>query len=119
MRTLTLLLIALTLWTLTGCGHSWAWKQADLDRNRLDLALFRGARSAPAAAKWIAYGKVVESSGAAIQGRRDLTITVRYERHQSDWTGATTGVERVCYRFTSRDGYNVQFREADCPDERP
>lgn len=115
MRAITLLLVPLTLCVATGCSPSWAWKQADLDRNRLNLALFRGAESASAAADWIEYGKVVESSGAATPGGGDLAITVRYERQETDWLGGAAGVERVCYRFTSRDGDNVQFSETDCP----
>jgi hypothetical protein len=112
MRATSLLLIPLIL---TGCGHSWAWKQADLDRNSLNLALFRGADSGASAAEWVEHGKVVEASGSTEHGGRDLSIIVRYEREQTDWSGAVTGVEHVCFRFTSRHGDNVQFSETDCP----
>lgn len=113
MRVITLLLVPVILCALTGCGPSWAWKQADLDRNRLNLALFRGAETASSAAEWIELGVVVESSGVAAGG--DLAITVRYERQQTDWLGGGADVERVCFRFTSQHGDNVQFAEKVCP----
>lgn len=115
MHATRLLLLPLLLGALTGCGHSWAWKQADLDRNSLNLALFRGAGSAATAAEWVEHGEVVEASGTTAAGGGDLSITVRYERQETDWTGGVTGVEHVCFRFTSEHGDNVQFSEMDCP----
>lgn len=113
MRTFILLVVPLTLLAVTGCGPSWAWKEADLDRNKLNLALFHGAESASSVAAWVENGKVVGSSGRATSDG-DLAIVVRYEREEMDW-GTVTGVERVCFRFTTEDGDSVQFSETDCP----
>ncbi|MBW9216721.1 hypothetical protein KV102_17915 [Mumia sp. zg.B53] len=100
---------------LAGCEHSWHWKAADLDRNRLNLGLFRGADTGEELGTWVRNGRV-----AAVEGTRDRddrAVVVRYERTVADgWLGPQDEVERVCYRFTpDRDGDDVEFGRTDCP----
>jgi hypothetical protein len=109
---------ALALAALAGCdlGHSWHWKSADLDRNRLNLALHRGADSGPDLATWVDNGAVVHASGTTSRGEGgDAEVVIRYDNAETDWAGAQRGVESVCYRFMTGDGYEVEFWRTDCP----
>ncbi|KAA1423384.1 hypothetical protein FE697_007165 [Mumia zhuanghuii] len=110
----TLLLTALAvLLAVAGCGHSWDWKQADLDRNRLNLGLFRGADTGEKLGTWVRQGEVVATAGAT--GSDEIAVVVRYERQVDEPFGTPT-VETACYRFTpDEDGSNVDFGRTDCP----
>ncbi|MGH1562770.1 hypothetical protein [Mumia sp. DW29H23] len=106
-------LVAVATLVLGGCGHSWDWKQADLDRNRLNLGLFRGADTGEKLGSWVRVGEVVDSKGS--RSSDDLEVVVRYEREVGEPFG-TPGTERVCYRFTpATDGAEVDFGRTDCP----
>jgi len=111
-----LLVLPLLVALLSGCevGHSWSWRQADLDRNRFNLAMFRGADTGQELADWAQHGQVVAASGTAEPGRADLQILVRYTRPKTGWFGSDDGVEEACYQFTSLDGHNVAFDQTDC-----
>ncbi len=115
------LLLALSLAGLIGaCGvhHSWAWKEADLDRNRLNLALSRGADTGPDLAGWVEHGTVEEAVGdVTIGGDNDVVLRVRYEWAHTDWLGSASE-NRACYEFTSPDGYDVEFSPTPCQDWR-
>lgn len=105
------LLLALAL---AGCEHSWDWKEADLDRNRLNLGLFRGADTGEELGTWVRNGLVV-----AVEGTRDgddLAVVVRYERTVGDgWLGQQQKIEQSCYRFTpDGPGNDVEFGRTDC-----
>ncbi|PJJ55948.1 hypothetical protein CLV56_0151 [Mumia flava] len=117
-RILVLLVVLASVLVLGGCGHSWAWRQADLDRNRFDLGLFRGARDASTLSTWTRYGTVVSATGAAEHGddAPDLAIVVRYERTTTDWAFNEKD-EVACYRFevTAADLDGVAFAGEDCP----
>ncbi len=100
--------------------HRWSWKLADLDRNRLDLALFRGADSGEELAARVEQGEVVAVSGGREPVRGgDTIVVVRYERPRTDWFGGATGdVDADCYRFTFADGETSAFDLVDCPSGR-
>lgn len=101
---------------LTGCGlhHSTSWKLADLDRNRFNLGLSRGADTGVSLAEWVDHGEVIEASGSAGPGEPgDLRLLVSYEISDSSWSGGGTHLE--CYVFTSTDGDTIAFHQAECP----
>ena len=102
------------LLALAGCGHSWDWKEADLDRNRLNLGLFRGADTGEELGTWVRNGRVVAAEGT--RDGDDLAVVVRYERTVADgWLGPQDSVERVCYRFTpDGPGNEVEFGRTRC-----
>lgn len=88
-------LAAVGWFVLDTANDRWAWRAADLDRNRADLAHFRGARTGDELAEWV-HGEVV-ATGAT-------SVTVRYDRGEP---GAWEIVPRdrlICYRLDpSRD----------------
>lgn len=93
----------------------WAWRQADLDRNRLNLAISRGAESAEQLASWVEHGSVEDAAGSVQRARGgDGWLRVRYERRSTGWLGQQGDLETVCYLFTSRDGYRVVFTTTRC-----
>lgn len=100
-----------------GCSQErgWSWPRADLDRNRLNLAFFRGADSGPELAEWIQNGEVVGTSRPS-RGPdvADPVVIVRYEREKPTLlAGATTEIEAECYRFAVSD--ETLFERVDCP----
>lgn len=121
------LVIALTvlapLGLLAGMGidtaaHRWSWRQADLDRNRLNLAYYRGAESGERLASWVEHGEVLAASGHSVHTQGgDAAVLVRYERTDHGWlAGSTPTIEADCYRFTFVDSHHTSFRRADCPE---
>lgn len=108
------MVVALLLF-LAGCGHSWDWKQADLDRNRLNLGLFRGADTGEKLGTWVRTGDLVAAEGS--REGEDLAVVVRYERTVGDsWFGQQQKTEQRCYRFTpDGHGSEVEFGRTDCP----
>jgi hypothetical protein len=117
MRRLALLLVVLVSASACQAGHSPAWKAADLDRNRFDLGLHRDAHEGKQLAEWVEHGEVVQAQGrSAYGGGGDLEIVVAYPRQSGGGGGLFSGEpETTCYRFTSPDGYLVDFDEVDCP----
>lgn len=102
---------------LDTAAHRWSWRAADLDRNRLDLAYYRGAETGDALAGWVEHGDVVAASGrsAHTQGG-DAEVLVRYEREDHGWlAGSTPTIETDCYRFSFVDRHQTSFRRVDCP----
>ena len=115
---LVVLLAAVPAVLLSGCGlhHSPGWKRADLDRNRLDLGLYRGADTGEELATWATQGEVVAALGSSErQEGGDLQVVVRYRLGSGrSWLGERG--ERVeCWRFTTPDGYGVEFSRIACP----
>lgn len=112
-----LLVVLALLLPLAACGGPrWAWKEADLDRNRFDLAVHRGADTASRLGEWATQGTVVEASGSTRGDESDLEVVMRYERVQTGWLGQPAGVEVACYLFTTDDGHGVEFDHVSCPD---
>jgi hypothetical protein len=109
--------LGLVAWSAVNTtAHRWSWRDADLDRNRLNLAISRGAESGEKLAGWIEHGEVLSASGFSERSGGDAVVVVRYERTETDWFGVATGeVEADCYRFTFADGYETAFRRVDCP----
>ncbi len=100
--------------------HRWSWKDADLDRNRLSLAYYRGAESGARLAEWIDHGEVVSASGASLRTQEggDAEVVVRYTREVGGWlAGATTTTEADCYRFTFPE-YDIDVERVTCPDAK-
>ncbi|MFD1826681.1 MULTISPECIES: hypothetical protein [Mumia] len=113
-RVRTAAVLVVLLLTLAGCGHSWDWKQADLDRNRLNLGLFRGADTGEKLGTWVRVGEVVATDGTRDGG--DLAVVVRYERTVTEGWGGAEKVERSCFQFIpDADGSTVEFGPTDCP----
>ena len=91
----------------------WAWKRADLDRNELNLASYRGAATGQQLAGSVEHGEVVGYGGRSDRGQvGDAYVVVRYEEGPSAWSAE---VKQVCYQFTIPDGYDVAFDETGCP----
>ena len=66
----------------------WAWRQADLDRNRLNLAISRGADSAEQLAGWVEHGSVEDAAGSVLRpGGGNGWLRVSYERRTTGWLG--------------------------------
>ncbi|MCW2785871.1 MAG: hypothetical protein JWP74_2388 [Marmoricola sp.] len=118
--------VVVTSQTGSRSTHSPGWKQADLDRNSLDLGLFRMREAADGPgllthefegrdlAGAVRHGTVVKAGGAArLRHGGDLFVLVRYDFGSADEFGSEPDVE--CWRFTTPDGYDVGFDRVDCP----
>ena len=111
--------LAAALLALSGCGslhHSPGWKDADLDRNWLNLATFRGVSDAHTLAEGMPYASsVVSAKGTArrtVHNQADpLEIVVRYDGFHDGFNDTPD----ECFRFTFPDGYNISFHRVDCP----
>jgi hypothetical protein len=119
-RTLRLgIACAAALLALTGCSglhHSRGWKLADLDRNWLNLATFRGMSDADTLAQGMPNADaVISAKGKAERTIRDqpdpLKIEVRYVGDDDEYTK----IPDECFLFTFPDGYDVDFHRVDCP----
>jgi hypothetical protein len=96
----------------------WAWRRADLDRNRLNLATYRGAETGEQFAGWVEEGTVVSHTGRSQRaGGGDMALMVRYDQGEPPpWSVATPFRDRfICYRFTTDDGFTVAFGRVGCP----
>lgn len=96
----------------------WAWRSADLDRNRLNLASHRGAETGEQLAGWVEEGTVVSHAGRSERpGGGDAALVVRYDQGEPPpWSVATPFRDRyICYRFTNDDGFTVEFDRVRCP----
>ena len=117
-RVKRLLLVPLLL-ALCGCGplhHSLGWKHADLDRNRFDLGMSRGAHTGAQLATWVSPDEVVARGGTSARGRGgDLYVVLDYHSEGSDTGFGSREPSDECWRFTTSDGYDVAFRKVDCP----
>ncbi len=120
-RTLALLLAVplvlglLGLVVVQGLQDRWAWRLADLDRNRLNLAMSRGADSDRRLAGWVEHGTVEEATGSVQRGAGGhVSLRVRYEQQSTGRLGQQGGTRTVCYVFVSDDGYQVGFRSTRC-----
>lgn len=90
-------LVALGVSLYDAAQDRWAWRLADLDRNRLHLS------PRPEA---VEGGTVVEESRSE--------LVVEYAVEITDWMGQPTGeLKTVCYRFPFRDFDD--FSEVQCP----
>lgn len=100
---------ALGWFALDTANDRWAWRAADLDRNRISLAHFRGARTGDELAEWV-RGEVV-ATGAS-------SVTVRYDRGEPGaWEMELVPRDRlICYRL-ERDAStgDVPLDRVDCP----
>ncbi len=103
--------------------QSAAWKEADLDRNWLDLAVYRGVENAEDFAAGMGdRGEVVSAKGITRRGVAasdlddPLEIIVLYPG--SDGSGAVFAKEipDTCYLFTVPTGYASSFAKVDCPE---
>ncbi len=116
---LPLVLVCLALLVCSGCSalaqRSWAWKEADLDRNRLDVGLYYGNDTAPELAAWVDHGEVVEATGGPATDDV-LRMVVLYEGSRTPPMAGSARTERRCYLFTSADGYSVSFASTPCPE---
>lgn len=107
--------------------HGGTWKEADLDRNKLDLQLFylREAADGPNLlthdfqgrdlASSVSYGTVLASGGTArLRQGGDLYVVVRYKLEPN---GQEVDPDNTyeCWRFTTPDAYDVTFEQVDCP----
>jgi hypothetical protein len=112
-------MLAAALIALSGCSglhHSRGWKLADLDRNWLNLATFRGMSDADSLAEGMPNADaVISAKGKAERTVRDqpdpLRIVVRYD-------GSDEGFRKIpdeCFLFTFPDGYDVDFHKVGCP----
>jgi hypothetical protein len=89
-------LVALGISLYDAAQDRWAWRLADLDRNRLHLS------PRPEA---VEGGTVVEESRSE--------LVVEYAVEITDWMGQPTGeFMTVCYRFPFQDVDD--FREVPC-----
>lgn len=109
-----------------GLTHSVGWKQADLDRNALNLELYR-ERAAAAGPGLLEHrfdgvglsgavdqGTVVRAGGSArLREGGDLYVEVRYDFSGS--AGAFAAAPHSeCWRFSTPDGYDVEFEQVGC-----
>lgn len=107
--------------------HAGGWKDADLDRNRLDLEMFslRQAADGPDLLTHefhgrdlvgsVRYGTVVASGGSArLRHGGDLYVVVRYTFEPNGQEVDPDNYDE-CWRFTTPDGYDVTFEQVDCP----
>ena len=118
-------LVLVALLGLTACGlsarvspeHRWSWTSADLDRNALNLAYYRGAETGEQLGESVDHGTVVRASGRSEHAAGgDAEVVVRYERSPSTGFTLGSGEARVdCYRFEFIDGYETAFDLTDCP----
>jgi hypothetical protein len=121
-------LVGLRVATDDRVRHHQGWQRADLDRNALDLALYRmrSAVSGPGMlshdfagtelARAVREGTVVSAGGTArLQRGGDLYVVVRY-RLPTGGGGLQPATYRTeCWRFTTEDGYDVKFGHVACP----
>lgn len=104
---------------MTGCGRSTQWKQADLDRNSLNIALFHGNESARGLAGELDLNaRLVSATGELdhyLSGG-DMRIVIAYpDSTFMAWEYDTY----ACYEFTSPTGHGIDFAETGCPDGLP
>lgn len=103
----------------TGCGYSAQWEQADLDRNRLTIAMFHGNESAGDLAGELDQGtRLISATGALdhYTSGGDMRIVIAYP----DGTFMAREYDTYdCYEFTSPSGHDIDFSETDCPDGLP
>src|SRR4051794_7533229 len=96
--------------------HRWAWRQADLDRNRLSLGQFRGADTGAELAGWVQHGRVVRAGGVARRtSSQQAELVVAYTTTTGGWGGSAGKRVTVCYRFQVGGRDVVDFDEVDCP----
>lgn len=103
--------------------QSTAWKQADLDRNWLNLAVYRGVEDAEDLAAGMAEPEhIVSAKGVARRGVPAGNIGEPLEivilSPGSDGNGAVFAPQTpdTCYLFTVPTGYTANFVKVDCPD---
>ncbi|GAA3526615.1 hypothetical protein AFL01nite_04660 [Aeromicrobium flavum] len=119
-----LILLAACVAALTGCAPdrlSSEWKVADLDRNWLNLAIYRGVEDATDLAEGMSEPEnVVSAVGTVRRGvpaddtEEPLEIVLLYPG--AEGSGFAADTEDVCYEFTVPDGYETEFHRVDCPD---
>ncbi|MBC9226762.1 hypothetical protein GL325_10530 [Aeromicrobium sp. 636] len=102
--------------------QSVAWKQADLDRNWLDLAVYRGVEDADDFAAGMGdRGQVVSAKGIARRGvaasdlDEPLEIVILYSGRDDSGAVFAQDDPDTCYRFTVPTGYSSNFAKVDCP----
>ena len=113
------LITAVLMVLIAGCAglpHSRGWKLADLDRNWLNLANYRGVEDARTLAEGMPNADaVISAKGHAERSVADqsmpLQIVIRYDGSDETWRD----IPDECFKFTFPDGYSFAFRSVDCP----